>query len=172
MDTNHVGAWNGVNFGSQVLVQGLWAIFAQNFGLKFNMYMLTVFVSIVTELRAEASKTEDVAAIVGERERERRINPAAVAEASRKLWRRLPAALPAVVATSGALVPAESTVCALMFFLAEFKSASAASAREGGRYHQRDVFVLCNNTLVVQFQRLREDLRSGISTSAVQSVMS
>lgn len=63
LDANHVGAWNGVsdpphtrfsaltiqvNFGSQVLLQGLSPITAQKFGLKFNLYALTVFILIVS----------------------------------------------------------------------------------------------------------------------------
>ncbi|KAL1413457.1 hypothetical protein Q8F55_001224 [Vanrija albida] len=55
LDANHVGAWNGVNFGSQVLFQGLSPITAQRFGLKFNLYALTAFVllAIVLEIVAK-----------------------------------------------------------------------------------------------------------------------
>lgn len=44
----HVGAWAGINLGSQVLTQLISPFIAQRFGLKFNLYTLTVLIIVVS----------------------------------------------------------------------------------------------------------------------------
>lgn len=66
LDANQVGLWNGINFASQVVFQGISPLLASRFGLKFNMYCLTglVILAIVLEIVAKEWKVYLVAKIV------------------------------------------------------------------------------------------------------------
>jgi hypothetical protein len=48
LDAQYVGAWNGSNFGSQVLFQLLSPFTANLFGIRFNMYCFTSLIVLVS----------------------------------------------------------------------------------------------------------------------------
>jgi hypothetical protein len=56
LNANHVGLWNAINYVSQAVAQFGSPFTAQKFGIRFNMYLFTVFkliVSLVTKHRAD-----------------------------------------------------------------------------------------------------------------------
>ena len=50
LDANHVALWGAINFASQIFIQMIAPFTADRWGRKFNMWMLTLFLLLVSLL--------------------------------------------------------------------------------------------------------------------------
>lgn len=57
LDARHISLWNSISFASQIVAQMISPFTADRFGRKFNMWLLTVFLTLVSPLRAICAKS-------------------------------------------------------------------------------------------------------------------